>query len=205
MPIELDEAERRIMQLEIEREALKKETDPASQQRLEALEHELASLKEERDALRSRWDQEREAIMAISELRDEMDRLKVEIEQAQRKYDYNTAAELQYGRAKELEQRLRLAERDAARCADQAVDRLQVDHRILLRRDEEEIVLLVLEEQVLGVAAIDLAAQRLRIGDGEEGRMRNRLGFDAEVAEIGKKIVGAGGHGRSVWLNAGHA
>ncbi len=115
MPIELDEAERRIMQLEIEREALKKETDPASQQRLEALEQELADRKEERDALRSRWDQEREAIMAISELRDEMDRLKVEIERAQRNYDYNKAAELQYGRAKELEQQLQEEEQKLAR------------------------------------------------------------------------------------------
>jgi ATP-dependent Clp protease ATP-binding subunit ClpB len=107
MPVELDEAERRIMQLEIEREALRKETDLASGQRLEALEEELANRKEERDALRSRWDQEREAIMAISELRDEMDHLRVDIEQAQRNYDYNRAAELQYGRAKELEQKLR--------------------------------------------------------------------------------------------------
>ena len=115
MPIELDEAERRIMQLEIEREALRMETDPASQQRLEALEQELADRKEERDALRSRWDQEREAIMAISELRDEMDHLKVEIERAQRNYDYNKAAELQYGRAKELEQRLAEEEQKLAR------------------------------------------------------------------------------------------
>ncbi|MDP9473122.1 MAG: AAA family ATPase, partial [Chloroflexota bacterium] len=64
MPVELDEAERRIMQLEIEREALKKEKDPASQERLATLEKELADLKEERDALRSRWDQERQAIGA---------------------------------------------------------------------------------------------------------------------------------------------
>lgn len=103
MPVELDEAERRIMQLEIEREALRKETDTASEQRLQSLEQELASLKEERDALRSRWDQERQAIHAISELRDEMDRTRVEIEQAQRAYDYNKAAELQYGKLKELE------------------------------------------------------------------------------------------------------
>jgi ATP-dependent Clp protease ATP-binding subunit ClpB len=115
MPVELDEAERRIMQLEIEREALKKETDPGSIQRLEALEGELANLKDERDALRSRWDQEREAIMAISELRDEMDHLRVEIEQAQRNYDYNTAAELQYGRAKELERKLGEQEAKLAR------------------------------------------------------------------------------------------
>ncbi|HYH10720.1 MAG TPA: ATP-dependent chaperone ClpB, partial [Thermomicrobiales bacterium] len=115
MPIELDEAERRIMQLEIEREALRKETDQSSMQRLQALEEELANLKEERDALRSRWDQERQAIIAISELRDEMDQLRVEIEQAQRNYDYNRAAELQYGRAKELEQKLQEEEARLAR------------------------------------------------------------------------------------------
>ncbi len=115
MPVELDEAERRIMQLEIEREALRKETDPASGQRLEALEEELANLKEERDALRSRWDQERQALVAISELRDQMDQLRVDIEQAQRAYDYNRAAELQYGQAKELEARLMEEEAKLAR------------------------------------------------------------------------------------------
>src|SRR5687767_10826944 len=70
MPVELDEAEPRIMQLEIEREALKKEKDAASQERLKNLEKELADLKEERDALRSRWEQERQALQSISELRD---------------------------------------------------------------------------------------------------------------------------------------
>jgi ATP-dependent Clp protease ATP-binding subunit ClpB len=111
MPVELDEAERRLMQLEIEREALKKEKDEASQQRLGALEKEIADLKEERDALRSRWDQERQAIQSVSELREEIDRTKLEIEQAQRAYDYNRAAELQYGTLKELEERLRDEER----------------------------------------------------------------------------------------------
>ena len=115
MPVELDEAERRIMQLEIEREALRKERDDASQRRLGALEQDLASLKEERDALRSRWDQERQAILAISELRDEMDRARVEMEQAQRAYDYNRAAELQYGKLKELDQKVLEEERALAR------------------------------------------------------------------------------------------
>ncbi|MEJ7901488.1 MAG: AAA family ATPase, partial [Thermomicrobiales bacterium] len=103
MPVELDEAERRIMQLEIEREALRKERDEPSQRRLAALEQDLANFKEERDALRSRWDQERQAILAISELRDEIDRTRVEMEQAQRAYDYNRAAELQYGTLKDLD------------------------------------------------------------------------------------------------------
>lgn len=114
MPVELDEAERRIMQLEIEREALRKETDAASKERLENLERDLANYKEERDALRSRWDQEREAISAVSELRDEMDRTRVEIEQAQRAYDYNRAAELQYGKLKELDRQLQDQERRLA-------------------------------------------------------------------------------------------
>jgi len=123
MPVELDEAERRIMQLEIEREALRKEKDEASMRRLAVLDRDLANFKEERDALRSKWDQEREAILAISELRDEMDRTRVEIEQAQRAYDYNKAAELQYGRMKELDTELR--EREAA------LGRLQASGKLL--------------------------------------------------------------------------
>ena len=111
MPVELDEAERRIMQLEIEREALRKEKDDASKGRLSALERELADLKEERDALRSRWDQERQAIQAISELRDQMDQTRVEIDQAQRNYDYNKAAELQYGKLVQLQEQIKEEER----------------------------------------------------------------------------------------------
>ena len=114
LPVELDEAERRIMQLEIEREALKNEKDDASANRLGALERELADLKEERDALRSKWDQERQAISAISELRDEMDKTRVEIEQAQRAYDYNRAAELQYTTLVDLEKRVKEEERRLA-------------------------------------------------------------------------------------------
>ncbi|MDQ3413188.1 MAG: ATP-dependent chaperone ClpB [Chloroflexota bacterium] len=128
MPVELDEAERRIMQLEIEREALKKEKDAASQERLMTLEKELADLREQRDALRSRWEGERNALASVSELREEIDRTKVEIEQAQRAYDLNRAAELQYGTLRELEQRLQDEERksiqleDAGRLLKEEVD-----------------------------------------------------------------------------------
>jgi ATP-dependent Clp protease ATP-binding subunit ClpB len=115
MPVELDEAERRIMQLEIEREALKKEKDDASQARLVALEKELASRKEARDAIRSKWDQERQAIQAISELRAQVDAVKTEIEQAQRAYDYNRAAQLQYGKLVEVQERITVEEANLAR------------------------------------------------------------------------------------------
>ncbi|MGI8475336.1 MAG: ATP-dependent chaperone ClpB [Thermomicrobiales bacterium] len=114
MPVELDEAERRIMQLEIEREALKKEKDEASKHRLGVLERELADLKEQRDALRSRWDQERQAIGAVSELRNEIDQTRTEIEQAQRAYDYNKAAELQYGKLVRLGDQIKEEERKLA-------------------------------------------------------------------------------------------
>jgi ATP-dependent Clp protease ATP-binding subunit ClpB len=115
MPVELDEIERRIMQLEIEREALKKEKDDATRQRLTALEGELASLKEERDALRSKWDQEREALAKISELRNELEQTRVEIEAAQREYDLNKAAQLQYGKMVEIQEQIKQADADLSR------------------------------------------------------------------------------------------
>jgi ATP-dependent Clp protease ATP-binding subunit ClpB len=123
MPVELDEAERRIMQLEIEREALRKEKDEASRTRLEALEGELASLKEQRDALRSKWDQEREAIQRISELRNQLDQTRTQIEQAQRSYDYNTAAELQYGKLVQIQDQIREQE--------EALTKLQASGKLL--------------------------------------------------------------------------
>jgi ATP-dependent Clp protease ATP-binding subunit ClpB len=110
LPVELDEAERRIMQLEIEREALKKEKDSASRERLENLERELADLQEKRDALRSRWESEREAVQTVAALREKIDQTKVEIEQAKRAYDLNRAAELQYGTLVQLEKQLQEAE-----------------------------------------------------------------------------------------------
>jgi ATP-dependent Clp protease ATP-binding subunit ClpB len=114
LPVELDETERRIMQLEIEREALRKEKDAASRERLDNLEKELADLKERRDGLRSRWEGEREAIQNVSALREQIDQTKVEIEQAKRAYDLNRAAELQYGKLVELERQLHDAEEKEA-------------------------------------------------------------------------------------------
>ncbi|MEZ4500929.1 MAG: ATP-dependent chaperone ClpB, partial [Thermomicrobiales bacterium] len=114
MPIELDEIERRIMQLEIEREALRKEKDDASKQRLDGIEAELADLKEERNALRSKWEQEKNSLQSIAELRTELDQTRLEIEQAQRNYDLNRAAELQYGKLVQIERQIAEAERHLA-------------------------------------------------------------------------------------------
>jgi ATP-dependent Clp protease ATP-binding subunit ClpB len=106
MPIELDELERRRIQLEIEREALRKESDDASKARLEALEKELAELSEEAGAMKQRWEAEKTAIAALRETKSEIEQLAVRIEQAEREADYGTAAELKYGRSRELDERL---------------------------------------------------------------------------------------------------
>ena len=110
VPVELDEAQRRVMQLEIEREALKKEKDRASKDRLEKLEKELADLKARADALRSQWQVERQAVDRLRKIREEIDHTRVEIEQAERAYDLNKAAELRYGKLQDLERRLQAEE-----------------------------------------------------------------------------------------------
>jgi ATP-dependent Clp protease ATP-binding subunit ClpB len=116
MPSELDEILRRTMQLEIEREALKKETDPVSRERLEKLERELANLKTESSSLQAQWQAEKEAVQKLRELREQRDQIRREIENAERQYDLNRVAELRYGKLREIETRLqqeeeRLAER----------------------------------------------------------------------------------------------
>ncbi|MCA9920849.1 MAG: AAA family ATPase, partial [Anaerolineales bacterium] len=109
-PAELDVVDREIMLLEIEREALKKEKDAASKERLGKLEVELADLKEQSTQLTARWQAEKEAIAAIQTIKEQIDQLQVEIEQAQRAMDYQKAAELQYGRLHQLQQNLTTAE-----------------------------------------------------------------------------------------------
>ncbi len=107
MPVELDEVRRRIMQLEIEREALRKEKDQASKDRLAKLEKDLADLKEQDTELRSHWEQEKDAIQAGRQLKEQLEKVRVEVEQAQRSGDYAVASELQYGRVPELEAKIK--------------------------------------------------------------------------------------------------
>ncbi len=106
MPAELDEILRRTMQLEIEREALKKEKDAVSKERLTRIEKELAELKTTSSALQAQWQTEKEAVQRVRALREQIDQVKVEIAQAERAYDLNKAAELKYGRLTELERQL---------------------------------------------------------------------------------------------------
>jgi len=113
MPEELEGLERRIMQREIEREALKKEKDQASKERLKALEKELANLKGERDTLKAQWENEKQSLAGGQKLREEIEKVRHEIEVAQRKSELGRVAELQYGKLPQLEKQLKDAEAKA--------------------------------------------------------------------------------------------
>ena len=105
-PAELDEVDRRIMQLEIEREALKKEKDKASKKQLRRLDKERADLREQSGSLRARWEQEKAAIQAIRDTKERAEQVRHQIEEAQRAMDYARASELQYGTLAELDRQL---------------------------------------------------------------------------------------------------
>jgi ATP-dependent Clp protease ATP-binding subunit ClpB len=107
MPAELDEATRRVMQLEIEEAALKKEKDKASQERLEDLRRELADLRAKADGMRAQWDAEKQSIHKVQALREEIEQVRRQVEAAQREYDLNKAAELKHGRLPALERQLK--------------------------------------------------------------------------------------------------
>ncbi|MFI3272230.1 MAG: ATP-dependent chaperone ClpB [Pseudomonadota bacterium] len=110
LPVELDEANRKIMQLEIEREALRRERDIPSRERLARLENELAELREGQAALLSQWEQEKGAIESVRHIKEELEQTRHAIEEAERAYDLNRAAELKYTKLAELEQKLKQAE-----------------------------------------------------------------------------------------------
>jgi ATP-dependent Clp protease ATP-binding subunit ClpB len=111
MPTEIDQLERQIMQLEIEQNALKKEKDEPSRERLKRLEKDLANLKEKATQLKAQWQNEKAAINAVSVVNSQMEQAKLELEQAQRSNDLNLAAQIQYGRLPELQNKLAATEK----------------------------------------------------------------------------------------------
>ena len=115
LPAELDEVQRKIMQLEIEEAALKKEDDRLSKERLEELQKELAEMREDFKARKARWENEKASVEKVSKLREEIESVNSEIQIAQRNYDLNKAAELQYGRMPELKKQLEEEEERVAK------------------------------------------------------------------------------------------
>jgi len=168
MPAEIDEIQRRILQNEIEREALKKESDPASRERLEKLQAELAAMKEEIFELKSHWQNEKETIQTIREIKEELEQLGIEEQQAEREGNLAKVAEIRYGKVAVLKGRL-----DEA---NQKLSRLQVDRKMLKEEvDEEDIAEVVSRWTGIPVAKM-LEGEREKLIRMEE--------------KIGKRVIG---------------
>jgi ATP-dependent Clp protease ATP-binding subunit ClpB len=128
MPVALDEVERRSMQLQIEREALRKEKDPASKERLERINKELANLEETRSELKSRWQAERDSLKGIQDLKAQIEQANADLERAQRAADFARASQVQYGTLPELERKLHeLEDRVSAGSGSQRLLKEEVD------------------------------------------------------------------------------
>jgi ATP-dependent Clp protease ATP-binding subunit ClpB len=125
-PTELDQLDRQILQLEIERTSLAKEKDAASKERLKLLERELADLKEKSKALTAQWQNEKSAVNAVSIVQQQLEQAKLELEQAQRKGDLTRSAEIQYGKIPELEKKLAKIEKQSTQAARASLLRQEV-------------------------------------------------------------------------------
>jgi len=179
-PTELDEVDRQIMQLEIEREALKKEKDKASKARLKKLEQELANLKEQSSDLAACWQAEKEAIQRIRQIKKQMDQVNVQIEQAQRTMDYQKAAELQYGRLHELQQQLEIAE--------QQLQRMQADGAMLKEEvDAEDVAAIVSKWTGIPVSKL-LEGETKKLVHMEDRLHTRVVGQDEAIAAVAAAV-----------------
>ena len=193
MPAELDEVRRRVMQLEIEREALKIEKDPESKKRLAAIESDLAELGERNRAMTSRWELEKRELDAVKETKNEIERKHTELDQAKRRGDFESASRIQYGDLRDLEQRLKAAEESFRRRQNEGtamvkeeVDSEQIAEVVakwtgipvskLIESEREKLLHMETElaRRIVGqreaVTAVSEAVRRNRAGLGEEHR-----------------------------------
>lgn len=166
MPTELDDVRRRIMQMEIEEAALKKEEDNLSRDRLQNLQKELAELRDEFNSAKARWDSEKSAVEKVQRLKEELEAVHKDIEVAQRNYDLNKAAELQYGTLPELEKRLAKEE-----------ENLKKEERTLVHES-------VSEEEIARIIARWTGIPVAKLTEGE----RNKTLHLSE--ELHKRVIG---------------
>ena len=189
MPTELDDIRRRIMQHEIEEAALKKETDPLSQERLNVIHKELSDMREQFNEMKTRWENEKNEIGKVQKLREEIEQVNAQIEQAERKYDLTRAAELKYGQLPKLKEELAEAEKESPNKATLLRDKVTEEEiaRIvarwtgipvskLMEGEREKLLRLpqVLHQRVIGqdeaVTAVSEAILRSRAGVADENR-----------------------------------
>lgn len=182
LPAELDESKRRILQLEIEAQALKKEDDEQSKDRLAKIEEELAELKKSNDELVKRWEAQKSAISRVREVKKEIDAVKHDMETAERNYDLNKLAELKYGRLPELQKELaRLAKGDA-----------EDKDGVLLKEevDEEDIAKVVSTWTGIPVARLN-GGEREKLIHLEERLHQRVVGQDEAVKAVSEAVIRA--------------
>ena len=179
MPAELDELSRKIMQLEIEEAALKKETDKLSQDRLAGLQKELADLRDEFNAMKAQWDNEKNSVERLSKLREDIEELNNQIQIAQREYDLNKAAELQYGKLPELERQL-AAEEEKVKSQD-----LSLVHEAVT---DEEISRIISRWTGIPVAKLT-ESERSKTLHLDEELHKRVVGQDEGVTKVSEAII----------------
>lgn len=182
MPSELDEVTRRIMQLEIEKEALKKETDAASGERLEEVEKELANLKEEANELKALWEEEKQSISRLRDIREKIEETKKEMEKAEKAYDLNLLAELKYGRMVELEKELEKEEENLQRKKSLRLLKEEVD--------EEDIAAVVSRWTGIPVNRL-LEGERQKILELENRLHERVIGQEEAVKAVSEAVLRA--------------
>ena len=182
MPTELDEVTRRVMQLEIEKVALEKEKDQASKDRLVTLEKELAELNEKKAAFKAQWESEKQEVEKIQNINTEIEKVKLQIADAQRKNDYNKLAELQYGKLPALEKQ-RADEEEKAKNQNP-------DANKLLKQDidSEEIAEIVGKWTGIPVSKL-LQGEREKILHLAEQMMKRVIGQDEAITTISDTII----------------
>lgn len=179
MPMELDDVQRHIMQLEIEEAALKKETDHISQERLKELQAELAALREDFAVKKAKWDEEKSSVEKVQKLKEEIEELHNQIQIAQRNYDLNKAAELQYGQLPLLEKQLEVEE-----------ERVKEEKRELVHESvtEEEIAKIIARWTGIPVAKLTESEREKTLHLGDELHKRV-IGQDEGVEKVAEAIL----------------
>jgi len=180
LPQGIDELERRIVQQEIEKEALKKEVDPASQERLAKIEKELADLKEKSEAMKAHWRQEKEAIQKIRETKERIEQLKVETQNAERQGDLARAAELRYGKSLELNRELEEE--------NKKLEELQAEQKMLKEEvDDEDVAEVVAKWTGIPVSRM-MEGEKQKLIRMEE-RIRERvIGQDEAIRAVSNAV-----------------
>ena len=181
MPTEMDELRHRIMQLEIEEAAMKKETDKLTQAHLAEVQKELAELREQFNGMKARWENEKQSIGKVQSLRQEIEKINAEIEMAQNRYDLNKAAELKYGRLPQLQKELEEAE--ASGEAEEKEDTLLRD-----KVTEEEISRIVARWTGIPVAKL-MEGEREKLLHLEDILHRRVIGQDEAVTKVSDAIL----------------